>query len=202
MTEKRPSLFGRWGLQPLRMHARAFRASAPEAGISVVKHLAFLGLLVALTASLLFPVHVAAQSARAKAVGMHIKCLCKGCDMTAGGCAHPGGAFSGPCETAKAQLKEIDEHLANNESEQQIIDAFVAKYGTIAYVEPPKHGFGLVAWLMPISYSVLGLAVVVLVVRKWAHRKPAAVPAGPPPTTLRAELLERARAQAARDTED
>ena len=145
----------------------------------------------------------APYSPRAKEIGTHIKCLCKGCDMTAGGCAHPGGAFSGPCATAVDQLQEIDQHLAKGESEQQIIDAFVQKYGTIAYVEPPKHGFGLVAWLMPVIYTVLGLAVVVFVVRKWASRKPATAAAGPM-THVRVpnEALDRARAQAARDTED
>ena len=145
----------------------------------------------------------APYSPRAKEIGMHIKCLCKGCDMTAGGCAHPGGAFSGPCATAVDQLQEIDQHLAKGESEQQILDAFVQKYGTIAYVEPPKHGFGLVAWLMPVIYTVLGFAVVVFVVRKWASRKPAAAPAGSAAqATVLNETLARARARAARDTED
>ena len=82
---------------------------------------------------------------------MHLKCMCRGCDMSAGGCAHPGGAFSGPCATAKAMLKEVDQHIAKGETEQQIIQAFVAEYGTIVYVEPPKNGFGLVAWIMPFS---------------------------------------------------
>jgi cytochrome c-type biogenesis protein CcmH/NrfF len=159
-------------------------------------------MLIALAIMPLWTAQVAAQSARAKEIGMHIKCLCKGCDMTAGGCAHPGGAFSGPCETAKAELKEIDEHLAKGESEQQIIDAFVAKYGTIAYVEPPKHGFGLVAWLMPIIYTIVGLTLVILVVRKWARRKPAAAAGAASASSVPDEALERARAQAARDTED
>jgi hypothetical protein len=142
-------------------------------------------------------------SPRAKEIGTHIKCLCKGCDMTAGGCAHPGGAFSGPCATAIDQLKEIDDHLAKGESEQQIIDAFVQKYGTIAYVEPPKHGFGLVAWAMPVVYTILGLAVVIFVVRKWANREPAAAPAGSVAhASAPNEALQRARAKAARDTED
>jgi cytochrome c-type biogenesis protein CcmH len=144
----------------------------------------------------------AQYSPRAKEIGMHIKCLCKGCDMTAGGCAHPGGAFSGPCTTAVDELKEIDQHLAKGESEQQIIDAFIQQYGTIAYVEPPKHGFGLVAWLMPIVYAIVGLAVVILVVRKWAIRKPAAASATPAGASAHNEAFERARAQAARDTED
>lgn len=163
---------------------------------------AFVSMLVALAILPLWTSRVAAQSARAKEIGMHIKCMCKGCEMTAGGCAHPGGAFSGPCETAKAELKEIDEHLAKGESEQQIIDAFIREYGTVAYVEPPKHGFGLVAWLMPIIYVVVGLALVVFVVRKWASRKPAAATGTPAMPAVSSEALERARAQAARDTED
>jgi cytochrome c-type biogenesis protein CcmH len=166
------------------------------------KRIAILAVLVALAFGLLWTVQVAAQSPRAKEIGMHLKCMCKGCDMTAGGCAHPGGAFSGPCETAKAELREIDEHLAKGESEQQIIDAFVREYGTIVYVEPPKHGFGLVAWLMPIIYIVVGLTLVVLVVKKWASRKPTVAAGAPSVLGVPNEALERARAQAARDTED
>lgn len=146
----------------------------------------------------LWTTQLAAQSERAKQVGMHIKCMCKGCDMTAGGCAHPGGAFSGPCDSAKAELHQIDDLLAQGKSEQQIIDAFVAQYGTIAYVEPPKHGFGLVAWIMPFFYFLLGLALVVFIVRKWAMR-PAASSAA---SASHNEALDRARAQAARETED
>lgn len=142
----------------------------------------------------------APYSARAKEVGMHLKCMCKGCDMTAGGCAHPGGAFSGPCESAKAQLRQVDEMLGKGMSEQQIIDAFVAQYGTIVYVEPPKHGFGLVAWLMPIFYSIAGLALVIFIVRKWYFNRPITQPSSG--AGLPNEALDRARAQAARETED
>jgi cytochrome c-type biogenesis protein CcmH/NrfF len=170
--------------------------------INLTKRITLLFVLGAFAASPLFTLQLAAQSPRAKEVGMHIKCLCKGCDMTAGGCAHPGGAFSGPCETAKSQLREIDEHLAKGETEQQVIDAFVAKYGTIAYVEPPKHGFGLVAWLMPIVYTVIGLALVVFVVKKWASRKPAASGASSEGYSVPNDALARARARAAHDTED
>ena len=163
------------------------------------KRIAVLALVAALSAVPLLMAQ-APYSARAKEVGMHLKCMCKGCDMTAGGCAHPGGAFSGPCDTAKTELQEVDGMLAKGMSEQQIIDAFVAQYGTVIYVEPPKHGFGLVAWLMPIVYAVVGLALVIFIVRKWYFNRPATQPAVPAGTTN--EALERARAQAARDTED
>jgi len=163
------------------------------------KRIAALALLTALSAVPLLMAQ-APYSARAKEVGMHLKCMCKGCDMTAGGCAHPGGAFSGPCETAKSELQQVDSMLAKGMTEQQIIDAFVQQYGTIVYVEPPKHGFGLVAWLMPIAYAIVGLAIVIFIVRKWYFNRPRTQPASLP--SLPNEALERARAQAARETED
>lgn len=163
------------------------------------KRVAAFGLLTTLAAVPLLMAQ-SPYSPRAKEVGMHLKCMCKGCDMTAGGCAHPGGAFSGPCDTAKAQLQQVDGMLAKGMSEQQIIDAFVQQYGTVVYVEPPKHGFGLVAWLMPIVYALVGLALVIFIVRKWYFNRPIAQPASGPATHN--EAFERARAQAARDTED
>jgi hypothetical protein len=140
-------------------------------------------------------------SPRAKEIGTHLKCMCRGCDMSAGLCAHPGGAFSGPCDTAKAMLKDIDQHLAKGESEPQIIDAFVAQYGPIVYMEPPKKGFGLVAWLMPAVYAIIGFALVIFVVRKWAVHSPHS-PAPASAVAAANPALDRARAQAARETQD
>jgi hypothetical protein len=160
-----------------------------------------LSLIVALLLAASAPL-VTAQigySQRAKEIGTHLKCMCKGCDMSAGLCAHPGGSFSGPCDTAKSELKEIDQLLAQGKSEPQIIEAFVAEYGTTVYTEPPKRGFGLVAWLMPVFYSAVGLALLIFVVRKWAVRP--STNTSPVPTAA-SEALARARAQAARETED
>jgi cytochrome c-type biogenesis protein CcmH/NrfF len=162
----------------------------------------FMGLITLLAfASSPVLIAQAPYSARAKEIGMHLKCMCKGCDMSAGGCAHPGGSFSGPCDTAKAELQQVDAMLAKGMTQQQIVDAFVQQYGTIVYVEPPKHGFGLVAWLMPIVYTIVGLALVIFIVRKWYFNKPA-MPAVTPPVGATSEALQRARAQADRETED
>ncbi len=161
-----------------------------------MKRFGFFVMLLALAAGPLVTAQVG-YSQRAKQIGTHLKCMCKGCDMSAGLCAHPGGSFSGPCDTAKAELKQVDQLLAQGKSEQEIIDAFVQQYGTVVYTEPPKKGFGLVAWLMPVAYSVVGLALVVFVVRKWAVRTPSATAPG-----LQNDALDRARAQAARETED
>jgi len=164
------------------------------------KRIAVLSFLLVLASAPLVIAQVG-YSQRAKEIGTHLKCMCRGCDMSAGLCAHPGGSFSGPCDTAKGMLKEIDQHLAKGENQQQIIDAFVAEYGPTVYTEPPKKGFGLVAWAMPIVYSVVGFAIVIFIVRKWAVRPPSAAPAGSA-SAAPSDALERARAQADRETED
>lgn len=165
------------------------------------RHFLFLVFVLSLATVPLCTTNLPAQSDRAKQVGMHLKCLCRGCDMTAGGCSHPGGAFSGPCETAKGMLKDVDLRLSRGETDEQIIQDFVKQYGTIIYVEPPKHGFGLVAWVMPVFYAILGGALVVFVIKKWLKPRPAttsAVANG----TVSSEALDRLRAQASRETEE
>ena len=166
------------------------------------KRSALFVLLLSLAISPLVAVRLAAQSDHARQFGMKIKCMCRGCDMSAGGCSHPGGAFSGPCETAKAMLKEVDQHIAKGESDEEIMKAFVAEYGSVVYVEPPKHGFGLVAWVMPVFYAVLGATLVVFVIKKWRKKasdtlEPAHAAAADP-----SDALARAREQADRETEE
>ena len=150
----------------------------------------------------LWIVPVAAQSARAKEVGMKLKCLCKGCDMSAGICSHPGGAFSGPCETAKGILHEIDGQLAQGKNEAQIIQYFVKEYGSIVYIEPPKSGFGLVAWVTPFAFLVLGAGLIALVLRKWLARGHSPAPATVSGPNVTSESLQAARAKIAMDTRD
>ena len=141
-------------------------------------------------------------SDRAKQLGMKIKCMCRGCDMAAGICSHPGGAFSGPCETAKMMLGEVDQHIAEGKTDEQIMQAFVQEYGTQVYAEPPKSGFSLVAWVMPSVYLFVGAGVVIFVMTRW--RKQAAQATGPASDApgISPELLERARARASRETQD
>jgi cytochrome c-type biogenesis protein CcmH/NrfF len=149
----------------------------------------------------LVAVNLHAYSDQAKQIGMHLKCMCRGCDMSAGGCSHPGGAFSGPCETAKGMLNDVDAHLAKGETQEQIIQDFVNQYGAIVYVEPPKRGFGLVAWVMPFFYAILGVVLVAFVIKKWLKPRPPAASASGGPAVSN-EALDRLRAQAARETED
>ena len=146
---------------------------------------------------------LADQTDRTHQIGSKLKCMCNGCDQAAGKCYHVGGAYSGPCDTAKTMLKEIDTHIAAGLNDQQVLDAMIKQYGPLAYVEPPKSGFGLVAWLMPILYLLGGLTLVVVVMKRW-RKRPAAVAsaAGANGVHVSPELLARARAQAQRETEE
>src|SRR6266581_4153168 len=138
---------------------------------------------------------MADQTDRTHQIGSKIKCMCNGCDQAAGKCYHVGGAYSGPCDTAKTMLKEIDTHIATGLNDQQVLDAMIKQYGPLAYVEPPKSGFGLVAWLMPILYLLGGLTLVVAVMKRW-RRRPVVVASavGANGVHVSPELLARARA--------
>jgi cytochrome c-type biogenesis CcmH protein len=157
------------------------------------------------TLPLLFtPVGAQRVSDRARQIGMKFKCMCGACSMTAGGCSHPGGEFAGPCQAwALPALQEVDDLLRQGKTDEQIVEMFVQKYGTGVYAEPPKSGFSLVAWVMPTGYLVLGALVVIFVISRWV-KKPATESGsgGVPAKPISRELLERARAEAAREMEE
>ncbi len=99
-------------------------------------------------------------------------------------------------------LKEIDTHIAAGMNDQQVLDAMIKQYGPLAYVEPPKTGFGLVAWLMPILYLLAGLALVVVVMKRWRKRPVPVASTTGADVHVSPELLARAREQAQRETEE
>jgi hypothetical protein len=137
-------------------------------------------------------------------LGMKVKCMCGGCNDSAGGCYHVGGAFSGPCDTALGMLKKINERIAQGNSDDLIVQSFVQEYGQAVLTEPPHSGFGRVAWWIPALALVGGFALVLTVISRWRkHVSPVpALAAARSVPSISSELLERARAQAARDTED
>jgi cytochrome c-type biogenesis protein CcmH len=132
---------------------------------------------------------------RVKQIGGKFMCMC-GCNQGLTQCNHVG------CKTSTSMLKDIDHALQRGESEQIITQAFVQTFGTQVYAEPPKSGFSLVAWLLPSIYLAIGTVLVIFVITRWRNRMLAPMAAAPRGTDVPSELLERARARAARETED
>src|ERR1700745_4092364 len=151
-------------------------------------------LVLAFAAAPATVLRVKAEIDHAHELGKRVKCSCGGCEQTAGTCYHVGGAFSGPCDVAKTMISEIQGHLNKGLTDDQVIQAMIKEYGPGAYVEPPKHGFGLVAWLMPGVYLLAGAALVVFVISRWRKRGVAAEATAGNAKAVSPEILERARA--------
>jgi len=68
----------------------------------------------------------------------------------------------------------IRERIAAGDTGQEIKDALVAEFGRGVLATPPKSGFGLLAWLLPLSALAGGAVVVGLLILAWSRRR------GPP----------------------
>jgi cytochrome c-type biogenesis protein CcmH/NrfF len=70
------------------------------------------------------------------------------------------------------------------------------------YAEPPKSGFSLVAWTLPSIYLFLGTLLVVFVISRWRKHALEPIAGVRNAAAIPEELLKRARARVARETED
>ena len=160
-----------------------------------MRRLATWGVLLAIALLLIVPLGAQDLSERAKQIGGKFMCMC-GCSQVLTQCNHVG------CTTSTSMLKELNQALSSGGSETAVTQMFVQEFGTKVYAEPPKSGFSLVAWTLPSIYLIFGTLVVVFVIARWRkHALEPAVETGNAPRIPK-ELLDRARARAARDTED
>jgi len=65
----------------------------------------------------------------------------------------------------------IRERIAAGDTGEEIKDALVAQFGPGVLATPPKSGFGLLAWLLPLGALVGGAIAVGLLVRTWSRRR-------------------------------
>jgi cytochrome c-type biogenesis protein CcmH len=151
--------------------------------------------MLAVAPLLVAPLGAQQLSDRAKQIGGKFMCMCT-CSQVLTQCNHVG------CTTSAGMLKELNQSLARGDSEDTITQMFVQEFGTKVYAEPPKSGFSLVAWALPSVYLFVGTGLVIFVIARWRKRPvQQAAPAGGTPG-ISAEMLERARAQASRETQD
>jgi cytochrome c-type biogenesis protein CcmH len=141
------------------------------------------------------PILAQQQSDRVKTAGSRFLCMC-GCNQVLTQCNHVG------CTVSTSMLKELNEMVGRGDSGAVITAAFVKEYGTTVYAEPPKSGFSLVAWSMPFVYFIAGAVLVIFVIRKWRSRPASVMQTSSGGIAVSAEALDRARAQAARETDD
>ena len=124
---------------------------------------------LAAVALLAFLTMGAGDTARFDKLGHKLMCRC-GCNQVLLECNHVG------CTYSDTMRNELQAGLERGDSDDLILQAFVQKYGTVVLAAPTATGFNRVAWIMPFVALLGGLALVMLVVRKWAVR-PASIPA-------------------------
>jgi cytochrome c-type biogenesis protein CcmH len=80
------------------------------------------------------------------------------------------------CEQWRDKINElVDEGYSN----QEVLDYFSTQYGTQVLQEPPRSGFTLILWVLPVIALVVGGAWLVYTMRGWSRPEPAPATAEP-----------------------
>jgi cytochrome c-type biogenesis protein CcmH len=117
-----------------------------------------------LAVAVCFSVGATTPSGRLVTLDHQLMCTC-GCAEILGECNHVG------CTASTKELGELKADIAAGLSNQQIFDAFVAKYGATVLAAPTAHGFDLVAWIAPFAVFAAALLGTILLVRRWSVGK-------------------------------
>ena len=81
---------------------------------------------------------------------------------------------------AAAQLRRvIQRRVKACESEGQIKRQLVAEYGTRILAAPPRHGFDLLAWVLPLVGIFAAAGVLALLAWRWTRTREEPAPLGP-----------------------
>jgi len=72
---------------------------------------------------------------------------------------------------AQRMKRYIRQRLAAGASEKQIKAELVDQFGPAVLAEPPKRGFDLLAWLLPLAALAVGIVVVGALAWTWSRRR-------------------------------
>ena len=71
----------------------------------------------------------------------------------------------------------IRERIAAGDTKSEIKARLVDQFGTAVLAVPPKRGFDLVAWLLPLAGLALGIVAVGALAWRWSHVRGEPLPA-------------------------
>jgi cytochrome c-type biogenesis protein CcmH/NrfF len=122
-------------------------------------------------------------------VERRLRCTC-GCNLDIYTCR----TTDFTCTYSPELHREIVGLVEQKMSAEEIVAAFVAKYGEQALMAPPKEGLNWAGYLLPgVTITVVGVVIAWVLMRR--HRQPAPAAAGVPhPTDLSADEDARLRA--------
>jgi cytochrome c-type biogenesis protein CcmH len=89
--------------------------------------------------------------------------------------ACPGRTLNNCTSGQSEQWREvIRQKVAQGETKEQIIQYFVAMRGEEILAAPPKQGFALTAWLLPLFVMVNGAGLIIALTYRWSRKRPVA----------------------------
>ncbi len=116
--------------------------------------------LVVLAVAICFSLGASTPTSRLNSLSHQLMCQC-GCSQVLGECDHVG------CPDRDKELSELSAAIDSGLGDQQILDAFAAKYGETVLAAPRTKGFDLVAWIAPFAVFAAALLGTILLIRRW-----------------------------------
>jgi len=136
------------------------------------------------------PLAAADNNARYENLGGKIMCTC-GCGQMLLKCNHVG------CPNSAKMISQLHAQVAATDNDDEVLNFFRREWGVTTVVEPGRHGFELLAWILPFAGLALGIALLAIVVHRWRNRPGAAKAA----EVKLDPHLEALRARARQETE-
>ena len=96
-----------------------------------------------------------------------------------------------PSEMASQMRAIIRERLAAGESPADVQRYFVDRYGEWILLSPPRRGFNLLVWLLPLAAVVVGVAATGALVWRWTHGRRGVRTTPPPVDPAMSERIRR-----------
>ena len=83
------------------------------------------------------------------------------------------------CEQWKEKISDL---VTDGYSDEEVLDYFSTRYGTQVLLEPPRRGFTLILWVLPVIAILAGGGWLAYVIRGWRKDEPAPAAVGSSPT--------------------
>ena len=148
------------------------------------------GQAICLAVAVCFSLGATDASSRYNDLSHKTMCTCS-CAQILGECNHVG------CSASTEELGLVRDGINGGQTDQQILDSMVAKYGAVVLAAPTKQGFDVVAWIAPVAVFLAGLLGTILLVRHWSvgRTQPAPVESNPEMDAIREKIRRETGAE-------
>jgi cytochrome c-type biogenesis protein CcmH len=75
-------------------------------------------------------------------------------------------------QSARAIRRDLRDRVAEGQSDAQIRQVYVDRYGESILLKPEQDGLGLIVWGLPVLFVVLAGAGLVIAFRRWRRTEP------------------------------